>query len=160
MTWFDALLVTLWAVVTALGVRRGLAGLSWGLGGVVVCFLANSLSSSPVVSVLTIVALGFGLAVLTRRVIRAPVETPWHLAAGAMGGFVLGALLVSTLALSFPLDVRVTPKGRVATYPSVSLPPKIYDAVAHSLIKNELLKVWQASPALRTLLIPDQARLR
>ncbi|CAM3231710.1 hypothetical protein DEDE109153_05730 [Deinococcus deserti] len=160
MTWFDALLVTLWAVVTALGVRRGLSGLSWGLGGIVVCYLANSVSSSPVVSVLLVAALGFGGAVVTRRLIRAPVETPWHLAAGALGGFVLGALLISTVALSFPLDVRVTPKGRVATYPSVSLPPGIYDAVSQSQIKNELLRVWKASPALRTLLIPDQARLR
>ncbi|MFC6661645.1 hypothetical protein [Deinococcus multiflagellatus] len=32
ITWFDALLVTLWAVLTALGARRGLAGLAWGVG--------------------------------------------------------------------------------------------------------------------------------
>ncbi|MFC4639196.1 hypothetical protein [Deinococcus hohokamensis] len=158
ITWFDALLVTLWAAVTALGVRRGLSGLGWGVGGVALCYLANSLGLSPLLSALLAAGLGLALVAGLRRLIRSPVETPWHLAAGALGGFVLGALLVGTLALGFPLDMRVTPSGRAATYPSASLPPKIYGAVSQSVIKNRLLGVWKGRPELRTLLIPDQAR--
>lgn len=157
ITWFDALLVTLWAVLTALGARRGLAGLAWGIGGVAVCFLANSLAIGPVVSTLIALLLGVGVALAIGRLIPMPLEQPWHLVAGAAGGFMLGWLMVATLALGFPLDVKVTPKGQSGVYPSPSLSPVIYDAVRGSTIKNSLMSVWSGSPALRTLIIPDQA---
>ena len=95
ITWFDALLVTLWAVITALGARRGLA---------------------------------------------------------------LGGLLTATVALGFPLDVRVTPSGTTGVYPSVNMPPVLYRAVSNSAIQNGLRGVWGGNLALRTLLIPDQTR--
>ncbi|PNY82992.1 hypothetical protein CVO96_10730 [Deinococcus koreensis] len=157
MTWFDALLITLWAVLTALGARRGLAGLAWGLGGIALCFLANSLSGSPVAAAVIALLLSAGLAVVIARLIPVPLEQPWHMVSGAVGGFLLGGLLIAALALGFPLDVRVTPKGPLGTYPSTNLSPAIYDAVRNSAVKNGLRGVWSAGPALKTLLIPDQA---
>ncbi|WP_309571285.1 hypothetical protein [Deinococcus sp.] len=158
ITWFDALLITLWAVLTALGARRGLSGLAWGVAGIVLCFLANSLSGSPLAAALIALMLSAGLAVALGRLIPAPLALPWHMAPGALGGFLLGGLLISTAALSFPLDVQVTTRGPQGTYPSPSLPPVIYDAVRNSAVKNALRGVWGSGPTLKTLLIPDQAR--
>ncbi|GHF40638.1 hypothetical protein HNQ07_001579 [Deinococcus metalli] len=158
ITWFDALLITLWALLTALGARRGLSGLAWGLSGIALCFLANSLSGSPLAAALIALMLSAGMAVAISRLIPAPLEQPWHMAPGALGGFLLGGLLVCTAALSFPLDVQVTTRGPQGTYPSPSLPPAIYDAVRNSAVKNALRGVWGSGVAVKTLLIPDQVR--
>lgn len=156
MTWFDALLVTLWALVTALGIRRGLAGLLWGVGGVAACFLTNTLVGHAGAAAGLALLLAVGLSVVIHRVIPAPAEHAGHLAAGAVGGFLLGGVLVGTLALGFPMDVRVTPQGRTGTYPSTNLPPAVYDAVKNSAIKDALSAVWNGSAVTKTLLIPDQ----
>ncbi|GGM18790.1 hypothetical protein [Deinococcus aerophilus] len=158
ITWFDALLVTLWAVLTALGARRGLAGLAWGLGGVAVCLLANALVGGALAAGLMALLLSVGGAFVISRLIPNPLEQPWHLLAGAVGGFALGGVLISTLALGFPLDVRVTAAGRSGVYPSASLPPAIYHAVHDSAVQSGLRQVWGAGPALKILLIPDQVR--
>ncbi|MBZ9750897.1 hypothetical protein GO986_21105 [Deinococcus sp. HMF7620] len=159
MTWFDALLVTLWAVITALGARRGLAGLAWGVGGLAAAFLANALVGGPLAALLS-AALGVGIATVILRLVPMPLENPWHLGAGAVGGFVLGGVLISTLALGFPLDVKVGTEGKRGVYPSPSLPPVLYRAVSGSAVQNGLRSVWGGSPALKTLLMPDQARAR
>ncbi|CAM3786862.1 hypothetical protein [Deinococcus frigens] len=156
MTWFDALLVTVWAVITALGARRGLAGLAWGGLGVTICFLVNSLGS-PLASTLAALLLGLGCAVIVVRLLPHPAEQPWHLLAGGMGGLALGGVLIATVALGFPLDVRVTTGGATGVYPSVNMPPALYDAVRNSALQNGLRSVWGGPAALRTLLIPDQA---
>lgn len=158
ITWFDALLVTLWAVLTALGARRGLAGLAWGAAGVAVCFLANSLGAGAPASLILAALLGLGTAVAISRLIPAPLEQPWHLGAGALGGFLLGGLLISAVSLGFPMDVKVDARGARATYPSASLPPALYDAVRNSALQGSLRGVWSGGPALKTLLIPDQTR--
>lgn len=158
ITWFDALLVTVWAVVTALGARRGLSGLVWGLGGVAACFLASLLARGAVAAAVLALLLGVVLAVMTRRVVRESLVGPWSAGAGALGGFALGGLLVATLTLGFPIEVRVGGQGRTGVYPSTSLPPVVYTAVNNSVLKGSLRRVWGASPALRTLLVPDQTR--
>lgn len=158
ITWFDALLITVWALLTALGARRGLAGLAWGVAGIALCFLANSLSGSPLAAALIALLLSVGLAVAIGRLIPGPLEQPWHMAPGALGGFLLGGLLIAAAALSFPLDVQVTTRGPQGTYPSPSLPPAIYDAVRNSAVKTSLRGVWGSSVTLKTLLMPDQAR--
>lgn len=160
MTWFDALLVTLLAVVTALGARRGLAGVAWGLGGVAACFLANFLGTGALAATVIALALGAGVAYAAQRLIPNPLERPWHLAVGAVGGFVLGGVLVSTLALGFPIEMSVTSKGPRGIYPSQNLPTPIYDAVNNSAIKEQVMGIWGANPALKTLLVPDQTRVR
>lgn len=164
ITWFDALLVTLWAVVTALGARRGLPGLLWGLGGVAACMAANllggALAGAPGaragLAALLAVLLGAGLAALLRRTLPAPLERPWHVAAGALGGFAFGGVLLATLALGLPIELRVGAQGRTGVYPSTGLPTPLYAAVNDSLLKDSLMGVWGSGPALRTLLVPDQ----
>ncbi|GGL03971.1 hypothetical protein [Deinococcus radiotolerans] len=160
ITWFDALLVTLWAAVTALGARRGLSGLAWGLGGIAACFLANALSGNAIIAVILsmLLAVGIGTAITSR--IQNPLDRPWHLGAGAAGGFALGGVLIATLALNFPLDLRVDAQGSRGVYPSESLPPALYDAVRGSALQNGLRGVWSSNSALKTLLIPDQTRAR
>ncbi|MBB5366321.1 hypothetical protein [Deinococcus humi] len=157
MTWFDALLVTLWAVMTALGARRGLAGLAWGLLGVTICFLVGALGS-PLISAVAATVLGLGSAVVISRLLPHPAVEPWHLLAGGVGGLALGGVLIATVALGFPLDLRVTPTGPTGVYPSVNMPPALYVAVRDSAIQNGLRGVWGGNLALRTLLVPDQAR--
>lgn len=158
ITWFDALLVTLLAIVTALGARRGLAGLAWGVGGIVVAFVANILGFGVLVATALALVLGVVSAIAISRMIPDPMEQPWHLVLGAVGGLLMGGLLISALALSFPLSVRATPTGKQALYPSPDLNPSLYEAVANSAIQNSLRSVWSGSMAERTLLVPDRAK--
>ncbi|WP_084048148.1 hypothetical protein [Deinococcus hopiensis] len=158
ITWFDALLVTLWAVVTALGARRGLAGLAWGLGGAVICLLANLLTRAPIPAALIALLLAVALSFAVRRLVPDPLRLPWFLGAGAVGGFVLGALLVVTLTLGFPIGIRISAQGRTGVYPSTSLPPFVYTAVSNSALLQRLTPVWRSSRVLQLLVVPDQLR--
>ena len=154
VTLFDALLMTLWAAVTALGVRRGLGGVIWGALGVAVCFMVNMISKYGLTGFVAALALGAGAVLVSRRLIREPLTEPWHLAAGGVGGFLLGGVLVGAVALGFPIKDL----GDHLQYPSTDLPGSLYDAVSHSYIRQQLDGVLnqQASLALRTLLVPDQ----
>lgn len=158
MTWFDALLVTLLAVVTALGARRGLAGLAWGVGAVVVAFVANflGLGALPAAAIALVLGALSGFAI--SRMIPDPLERPWHMVVGGLGGMLLGGVLMSALALSFPMAVRATPNGKQAMYPSPDLAPGLYNAVMNSAIQNGLRGVWQSSVATQTLLVPDRTK--
>lgn len=158
ITWFDALLVTMWAAITALGAQRGLSGLLWGVGGIGACFLANVLGQAALPAMALAGGLGVGLAILTRRLLPTPLDRPIHLVAGALGGFALGAVLVATFTLGFPIELRVGPQGRTGIYPSTSLPPVLYTAVNGSVLKGSLMRVWDASPFLQKLIVPDQTR--
>ncbi|MDL2342927.1 hypothetical protein QOL99_02060, partial [Deinococcus sp. MIMF12] len=80
----------------------------------------------------------------------------WHSGAGALGGWLLGGLLVAALTLGFPLGVRVGAQGRTGVYPSADLPAPLQAAVRRSTFREGLMDVWSASPALRTLLVPDR----
>ena len=160
ITWFDALLVTLWAVVTALGARRGLAGLAWGLGGVAVCLLANLLTRAAIPAALLALLLALALSFVIRRLIPDPFRLPWFLGAGAVGGFLLGAVLVVTLTLGFPIGIRISAEGRAGVYPSTSLPPFVYTAVSNSALLQRLTPVWRGNRALQLLVVPDQLHKR
>lgn len=122
------------------------------------CLAANTLTGSPLIAAALVALSAVGMSLLIGRLLPAPVEHAGHLAAGALGGFTLGGVLVAALALGFPLDMRVTPQGRTATYPSASLPPALYDAVSNSAVKNALSGVWSGSTATRILLVPDQVQ--
>lgn len=158
ITWFDALLVTLLAIVTALGARRGLAGLAWGVGSIVIAFVANVLGLGALVAAALALVLSVVSALAISRLIPEPLEQPWHMVVGGLGGLLMGGLLISSLALSFPMAVRVTPTGKQALYPSPDLNPSLYEAVANSAIQNRLHGVWTGSMAQRTLLVPDRAK--
>jgi hypothetical protein len=154
ITVFDALLVSLWAAVTALGARRGLGGAVWGVLGVAVCFLVNLMSPSGSVALVLVLLLGTAAVLAARRLIRDPLTEPWHLLAGGLGGFALGAVLVGSLALGFPIQDA----GDHRNYPSQNLPGLLYFPVSDSLIRQSLNGLWapRANPALRVLFIPDQ----
>ena len=156
ITVFDAVLVTLWAAVTALGVRRGLGGVVWGVLGIAVCFVVNMIVSGGLVGGVVSALLGALAVMASRRLIRDPLSEPWHLAAGGLGGFALGSVLVGTLALGFPIQNL----GDHQNYPSTDLPSSLYFVVSNSYIRQSLSSVLDArsNPALRTLLIPDQQR--
>ncbi|MFC3861394.1 hypothetical protein ACFOPQ_11540 [Deinococcus antarcticus] len=158
MTWFDALLITLLAVVTALGARRGLAGLAWGVGALVVAFVTNLLGLGALLAGLLALILGAVSGFAISRLIPDPLERPWHMMVGGLGGLLLGGVLMSTLALGFPMALRATPSGKQSLYPSPDLAPGLYQAVSESAIQNGLRGVWTSSVAARTLLIPDRAR--
>ena len=147
ITWFDALLVTLLAATTALGARRGLAGLAWGAGVVAVCFVCNVLFRGWA-ALPAALLLGFGVAWLARRLIGPVIET-WHLGVGAVGGLLAGGVLVGSLALGFPIDTVSN------QYPAGTLAPSVHDAVVNSYLKQELFPVFGGSSLLKTLLIPD-----
>lgn len=157
-TWFDALLVTLLAIVTALGVQRGLIGLVWGLATLLICLLANAMLPNPVLAALLALALSVGVAYVCVRLIPQPHDLPWARLAGGLGGFALGTLLVAALTLNFPLEVRRTAQGETATYPATTLPEPLHSAVERSIIKEGLMGVWESSRVLRLLVIPDRAR--
>lgn len=158
MTWFDALLVTLLAVVTALGARRGLAGLAWGVGALVVAFVANFLGLGAVPAALLALLLGAVSGFAISRLIPDPLERPWHMVVGGLGGLLLGGVLMSSLALAFPMALRATPAGKQALYPSPDLAPGLYHAVASSAVQSGLRNVWTSNVAARTLLVPDRAK--
>ena len=47
-------------------------------------------------------------------------------------------------------------QGRTGFYPSAEMPTPLYTAVSRSVFREGLMGVWGASPALRTLLVPDR----
>ncbi|GGJ85988.1 hypothetical protein [Deinococcus aquiradiocola] len=157
ITVFDALLVSLWAAVTALGARRGLGGAVWGVLGVAACFLVNLLAPNGLVGLVAALLLGVGAVLAARRLIREPLTETWHLLAGGLGGFALGAVLVGTLALNFPIQTV----GDVRRYPSDTLPGPVYYPLYNSYIRQSLNTLWgpNGNTALRVLLIPDQQHL-
>lgn len=160
ITWFDALLVTLLAAMTALGARRGLAGLVWGVLGVLGILVANALGLGLLPSAIVALVVSVVCALGISRLIRDPLQQVWHLAAGALGGLLLGAVLAGALALGFPREVRATPQGLRTDYPATTLSPTLYDAVWGSAIQNALRSVWTRPSLARELLIPDQKALR
>lgn len=149
ITWFDALLVTLLALAAALGARRGLAGLAWGLGVVAVCFISNFFLHGWPALVLALL-LGYGAAWLAQRLIGPALET-WQIAVGAVGGLLVGLVLVGSLALDFPV-------GADNQYPTNKLPISVHDAVVNSYVQKTLFPVFSGNDALKTLLIPDYSQ--
>jgi hypothetical protein len=126
-----------------------------GLG---VCFVVNLLAPDGMVALLMALLLGLAAVLAARRLIREPLSEPWHLLAGGLGGFVLGGVLVCTLALGFPIQAV----GDVRRYPSGELPSALYYPVYNSYIRQSLNGMWalKSNPALKTLFIPDQQKLQ
>ncbi|MFC6591632.1 hypothetical protein ACFP81_06140 [Deinococcus lacus] len=111
MTWFDALLVTLWAAITALGVLRGVAGLLWGLGMGAVLLLCGALGAGFWPAVALSLLAGAGLSALTGWIRPAP-STAWrsvlNLLAGTVGGLIAGDWPPQRWPWLFPCKVRLT----------------------------------------------------
>lgn len=153
ITWFDALLVTLWGAVTMLGMRRGLAGGVWVLVTLLVAFVCNLLSW-PIAAVVLATVLSFAAAWGVQRVFWATPTHTWHVAVGGVSGFVLGFVIVAALALSLPIKVL----GSQGTYPSDELPSALYYGVVDSLLTQQFDTIWGSPSAVKRLIIPDQVR--
>ena len=147
--------MTLLALVTALGVRRGLVGLVWGVTGVLLCLLLGSFISEPLLAAALALLLSGGVAYGAARLVPEPYAQPWHSLVGGLGGFMLGTVLLAAFALSFPTDKDAA--GKVA-YPSKQLPTTLYDAIQDSALRTELDSVWERGASFKALLIPDQLR--
>ena len=147
LTWFDAILVTLWAAVTVVALRRGLWGGVWALAAVVALWMCNA-APQPAVAVALGLALGFAVAWAARRAFGGVPARAWHWAAGGVGGCGLGLVVVTTLALGFPI--------KLGLYPSDQLPASVYYAVYNSLFVQSLTGLFGAAPAVRRLVAPDQ----
>lgn len=152
ITWFDALLVTLLAAIVTMGIRRGLAGALWAVFALVALFLLNFAVPLPLLALVLALIAGYAAAWGAQRLIEEPVTQPWQLAVGGLGGLLLGAVVVASLALSFPVRVL----GSQGVYPSTSMPTTVYYAVYNSYIVSHLSGVWSGNRLLRTLLMPDR----
>lgn len=144
--------------MTALGARRGLSGLIWGLCGLTVCLVAGALGVGMWPSVGLAFVLGVAATFAISRLILDPLDSPVFVFLGAIGGLLFGTLMISALALGFPLGLQTTPNGVQLAYPSTSMHPALYNAINNSAIKNNLNKVWQGSPTLKALIIPDRVK--
>jgi|GEM_PF-1634956 len=153
ITWFDALLVTLWAGVVVLGLRRGLAGLVWVLGLLVVWPLTTLLSSSSAGLALPLaILLGLLVAYVPRYLVQTRVTEMSHAIVGGVAGLVLGFVLAVALAMSFPISKR----GAYSTYPSDKLPPGLQQAVAKSYFVTHLGdKVFAGPDWVKRFVAPD-----
>lgn len=155
ITWFDALLVTLLAILTALGARRGLSGFIWGLSSIAICLIAGALSISLWFAVGLAFLLSIAATFAISRLIIDPLGSPLFVPLGALGGFILGVLMISALALGFPLERQHTSQGLKLAYPSTNMPPALFNAINTSAIKTNLHVIWNSNSILKALVIPD-----
>ncbi|MDO4263410.1 MAG: hypothetical protein Q4C67_04360 [Deinococcus sp.] len=169
MTWFDALLITLLGMLSALGLRYGTGGLVWGALCLLSAHLANRLSGSLGLDLWGTLALaltlGAGAALLAHLVhslTYRPYRSPplWASAAGLLGGAGLGMTLAAAFALAFPLSPRVDAAGVRYLYPSPEMAPGLHQAVDHSLLKASLMPLWEQKSDWQTLLLPDLPALK
>ena len=156
ITWFDALLVTLWAGVVVLGLRRGLAGLVWVLGVLLVWPLVSLLSANSAGLALPLaIILGLAVAYLPRYLVQTRVTEVSHAAVGGVAGLVLGFVLILAMAMSFPISKR----GAYSTYPSDKLPPGLQQAVAKSYFVTRLGdSIFSGPDWLKRYVAPDLVR--
>lgn len=167
MTWFDALLITLLGMLSALGLRFGLGGLVWGGLCLLTAYAVNRLGGSLGLWSLLMLALLLGigatlLAQLVQRLTARPYRSPplWSSAAGLLGGTTLGLTVAAAFALAFPLSPRVDAAGVRYVYPSPEMAPALRAAVDRSLLKSSLMPLWEESSGWQTLLLPDLPDLK
>jgi hypothetical protein len=170
LTLFDFLLIVLMAGCTVIGVRRGVAGLVVGIGVFPLWLILNIIGGiHPLVGFVLALAAGWLLGQLSKMLhttgaISAASDTA-RAVMGGTGGLLLGFGLVMALALSFQIKATPWNGPKSFDYPSGDgVPNFITDSIRSSQITQWLsnppnrggLGVWKASPAVRTLLVPDK----
>jgi hypothetical protein len=136
MTWIDFLLALFFAVFIALGAERRLGGLFLGLGGVLLLRPLLRLGQiSPILAVAVALAAGLALALAARRLtrVRRLNSVPYALL-GGVGGGLLGAALVLSVAVSLPIELN---SANQLVYPPQQLPGMFGPAVRGSRIFGE-----------------------
>lgn len=158
MTWFDALLVTLLAMITAFGARNGLTGLFWGISGVAICLIVNIFNLGLIVSLVLAVLLGGGIAFAMSRLVGTAADQPLSLLLGGIGGACMGFLLVVTLALSFPIELKNTADSQQVVYPSTKLAAPLRQGIGESFVVKQAAGAWNGSSMVKTLFVPDRVK--
>jgi hypothetical protein len=167
---FDLILIVLMAGCTVIGLRRGVAGLVVGIGVFPLCMILNVIGGiHPLVGLALALVFGWMLGMLskvlhTTGAISAASDTA-RAVMGATGGLLLGMGMVMALASSFQTKATPWNGPKSFDYPSGEGVPKlIADSVRGSKITQWIsgpasrggLGIWNASPMVKTLLIPDR----
>lgn len=157
LSWLDVLAITVAALATALGVRRG-GGFLLALPLALALYWLG-LDYVPSSSWLPLLGFGSGLvaAVLSGML---PFTTPYKLdgVLGGIAGFVWGALLAMTLWVGLPSEY--SPATGAIRYPALSTPPLIQDAVATSPFAPKLFAFTWSHPVARKLFLGSSAPVR
>ncbi|WP_457637168.1 hypothetical protein [Oceanithermus sp.] len=157
LSWLDVLAITVAALATALGVRRGgsflitlpLAAVLYWLG----------LDYVPSSSWLPLLGIASGLvATLLSGLI--PVSIPYKLNGllGGIAGFLWGAVLAVTLWVGLPSEY--SPATGAIRYPALSTPPLIQDAVASSSLAPKLFTMVWRNPLARRFFLGAEEQPR
>lgn len=131
MSWFDLILIFVFAALTALGAKRKLMGFIVGLGAVIVfkpllLVLQGNSYVALFLALLTGLILGLSSRfLLVRRIGTAAV----YRLLGAFGGAILASLVVFSVITSLPIGRDI---NGLIIYPSSSLPSGLNTAVRQS----------------------------
>jgi len=150
LSWLDVLAITVAALATALGVRRG-GGFLLALPLALALYWLG-LDYLPSSAWLPLLGLGSGLvAALIAGLV--PLNAPYRLdgVLGGIAGFVWGVLLAMTLWVGLPSEY--SPATGAIRYPALSTPPIIQDAVATSPFAPKLFAFAWNHPVARKLFI-------
>jgi LytS/YehU family sensor histidine kinase len=149
ITWFDAMLITIWAGITVLGIRRGLGGVVWVVIALIAWPIITTMSAqTPVLALPLSIVFGLLAGYLPRYLPTTNSQDISFVAAGGFAGLVLGFVLIVAIALGFPIK-----RG----YPSNTLPPFLLNAVAESYVVQKVGdSVFKGSDFSKRYVAPDQ----
>ncbi|MFN8510493.1 MAG: hypothetical protein U0Z75_08075 [Deinococcaceae bacterium] len=153
ITWFDAMLVTLWAGITVLGAKRGFRGVVWIASLLVLWPIVTAVSAQTAIFALPLsIALGVLAVYIPQFFFKKTNSESLQTTLGGISGITIGFILVSAIALSFPIK-----RG----YPSNTLPINLYQAIAGSwIVKAVGNPIFEGSNTLKRYVIPDQIKAR
>ncbi|WP_456480884.1 hypothetical protein [Oceanithermus sp.] len=157
LSWLDVLAITVAALATALGARRG-GGFLLALP-IALALYWLGLDYVPSPSWLPLLGFGSGLvAALLSGLL--PFTMPYKLdgVLGGIAGFVWGALLAMTLWVGLPSEY--SPATGAIRYPALSTPTLIQDAVATSPFAPKLFAFVWSHPAARKLFLGTPSPVR
>lgn len=106
MSWLDFIFVLTLAAITAFAAHRRMLGLTVGLGGVILFRPLIALATLGPVPMLFIgLLVGLLLAFVGRLLSqRVPIRRMWSSLLGALGGFLLGVVMILALVTSLPVE--------------------------------------------------------
>lgn len=171
VTWLDALLVLMVAVLTALGASRRLVGFTVGVGGVALLRPLLVVGSRDLwVAVVAALLGGVILAVIGQRIVPTSRRQGWGTKLlGGVGGALLGVTLLLALVTSLPLQLtKISEDQYSVVYPPERLAVDFKGSplvdIGRSIVLHPLLpaptpaetratELWRAYGALHAWLV-------
>ncbi len=150
LTWLDLLALLTLALGLALGYQLGLGGALLGLG----MLLYLSLAGLGLGGAWWALLLGLLLGLFWKSV---PLTLPWlwEKTLGVLGGGMMGLFLALAIWAGFPAE-RV-PGTQTLRYPSLRLPPPLYQAITESPFAREAFAwAWRTPWARKALGLEGQ----